>query len=39
MGPNASDMKVCGGLSAEQLGKLEEIKKDILSGKIKTLDS
>ncbi len=32
-------MKVCGGLSAEQLGKLEEIKKDILSGKIKTLDS
>src|SRR5213079_2509133 len=28
MGPQASDMKVCGGLSAEQLGKLEEIKKD-----------
>jgi basic membrane protein A len=39
MGPQASDMKVCGGLSPEQLGKLEEIKKDILSGKIKTLDS
>lgn len=39
MGPQASDMKVCGGLTEEQLGKLEEIKKDILSGKIKTLDS
>lgn len=39
MGPQASDMKVCGGLNPEQLGKLEEIKKDILSGKIKTLDS
>lgn len=39
MGPEASDMKVCGGLTAEQLGKLEEIKKDLLAGKIKTLDS
>lgn len=39
MGPEASDMKVCGGLNAEQLGKLEAIKKDILSGKIETLDS
>src|SRR3954451_18555678 len=38
MGPTSSDMKVCGALSAEHLGKLEEIKKDILSGKIKTLD-
>jgi basic membrane protein A len=39
MGGAASDLKVCGGLSPEQLAKLEEIKKDILSGKIKTLDS
>lgn len=39
MGKEASDMKVCGGLGPEQLGKLEEIKKDILAGKIKTLDS
>jgi basic membrane protein A len=39
MGPEASDMKVCGGLSPEQLGKLEAIEQDILSGKIKTLDS
>jgi len=39
MGPESSDMKVCGGLTPEQLGKLEEIKKDILAGKIKTLDS
>jgi basic membrane protein A and related proteins len=39
MGPQASDIKVCGGLTPEQLGKLDEIKKDILAGKIKTLDS
>ena len=39
MGPSASDMKVCGGLSAGQMAKIEEIKKDILVGKIKTLES
>jgi basic membrane protein A len=39
MGPMASDIKVCGGLSSEQVKKLEAIKKDILDGKIKTLDS
>ncbi len=39
MGPQASDMKVCGGLTADQTAKLEQIKQDILSGKIKTLDS
>jgi basic membrane protein A len=39
MGPSASDMKVCGGLSPEQMSKLEQIKKDILAGKIKTLES
>ena len=36
MGPQASDMVICGGTS-EQKAKLEEIKKDILSGKIKVL--
>lgn len=39
MGADASDMKVCGGLNPEQLGKLDAIEKDILAGKIKTLDS
>ena len=39
MGSEASDMKVCGGLPSEQLERIETIKKDILSGKIKTLDS
>jgi basic membrane protein A len=39
MGKEASDIKVCGGLSPEQLGRLEQIKADILSGKIKTLES
>jgi basic membrane protein A len=39
MGPLASDMKVCGGLSAEDVKRLEEIKKDILGGKIRTLES
>ncbi len=36
MGPQASDMVVCGG-SPEQKAKLDTIKKDILSGKIKVL--
>ena len=36
MGPQASDMVICGG-TPEQKAKLEEIKKDILSGKIKVL--
>jgi basic membrane protein A len=39
MGPQASDMKVCSGLSAEQKKKLEAIQKDLLDGKIKTLES
>jgi basic membrane protein A len=39
MGPMASDMKVCGGLTPEQLKKIEAIEKDILAGKIKTLES
>ena len=36
MGPQASDMIVCGG-TPEQKAKLDAIKKDILSGKIKVL--
>jgi basic membrane protein A len=36
MGPQASDMIVCGG-TPEQKTKLDAIKKDILSGKIKVL--
>ena len=39
MGPHASDMKVCSGLSAEQKKQLETIQKDLLEGKIKTLES
>ncbi len=37
MGPAASKMVICNG-TPEQIRKLEEIKKDILSGKIKTLN-
>ena len=37
LGPLASDMVICGA-TAEQKKKLDEIKKDILSGKIKTLE-
>lgn len=37
MGPKASDMVICGG-TAEQKNKLEQIKKDIQSGKIKVLE-
>jgi len=37
MGPNASGMVVCGATPA-QAKKLEEIKKDILDGKIKVLE-
>jgi basic membrane protein A and related proteins len=37
MGPAASDIILCNG-TTEQKAKLEEIKKDILSGKIKTLN-
>jgi basic membrane protein A len=37
MGPKASDMVICGG-TAEQKTKLEQIKKDIQSGKIKVLE-
>jgi basic membrane protein A len=39
MGPSASDMKVCSGLAADQIKKIDQIKKDILAGKIKTLES
>jgi basic membrane protein A len=39
MGPKASDMKVCSALTPEQQKKLEAIQKDLLDGKIKTLES
>ena len=38
MGPKASDMVICKA-TPEQKAKLEEIKKDLLSGKIKVLDA
>ena len=37
MGPAASDMVVCGA-TPEMKSKLDQIKKDILSGKIKVLE-
>jgi basic membrane protein A len=37
MGPLASDMTICAG-TPEQKAKIEEIKKDILAGKIKVLE-
>jgi basic membrane protein A len=37
MGPEASDMTICGA-SAEQKAKLQQIKKDIMDGKIKVLE-
>ncbi|MES2187782.1 MAG: BMP family protein [Pseudomonadota bacterium] len=37
MGPKASDMVICGATPAQK-AKIEEIKKDILSGKIKVLE-
>ena len=36
MGPEASSMVICGA-TAEQKAKLEQIMKDLLDGKIKTL--
>jgi basic membrane protein A len=37
MGPEASDMKICNA-TPEQVKKLEQIKKDIMDGKIKVLE-
>jgi basic membrane protein A and related proteins len=39
MGPKASDIAICAGSTPAMLGKLDEIKKDILAGKIKVLES
>lgn len=39
MGPQASDLKVCGGLTPAEKKKLSAIQKDVLDGKIKTLES
>jgi basic membrane protein A len=39
MGPKASDIAICSGGTPPMPGKLEEIKKEILAGKIKVLES
>lgn len=39
MGPKASDIAICGGGTPALTAKLEAIKKDILAGKIKVLES
>jgi basic membrane protein A and related proteins len=39
MGPDASDITICSGATAEMLARLDAIKADILSGKIQTLES
>ncbi len=39
MGPKSSDMIICGGGTPAMQAKLAEIKKDLLSGKIKVLDA
>jgi len=39
MGPQSSDIAICKGVTPEMTAKLEEIKKDLQSGKIKVLDA
>jgi len=39
MGSRSSDMVICSGATPAMLAKLDEIKKDLLSGKIKVLDA
>lgn len=39
MGPQASDIVICTGATPAMTAKLDEIKKDLLSGKIKVLDA
>ena len=39
MGPGASDITICTAATPEMLAKLDAIKRDILKGKIKTLES
>ena len=39
MGPKASDIAICSGGTPAMLARLDEIKKDILAGKIKVLES
>ncbi len=39
MGPKSSDIVICTGATPAMKTKLEEIKKDLLSGKIKVLDA
>lgn len=39
MGPKASDIAICTGGTPEMTAKLDQIKKDLLAGKIKVLDA
>jgi basic membrane protein A and related proteins len=39
MGPQASDIAICTGETPEMKAKIDQIKKDLLSGKIKVLDA
>lgn len=39
MGPQSSDIAICKGATPEMIAKLDQIKKDLLSGKIKVLDA
>ena len=39
MGPKASDIAICTGETPDMKAKLEQIKKDLLAGKIKVLDA
>jgi basic membrane protein A len=39
MGPKASDIAICTGGTPEMKAKLDQIKKDLLAGKIKVLDA
>lgn len=39
MGPKSSDIAICTGATPDMTAKLEQIKKDLLAGKIKVLDA
>ncbi|WP_300301938.1 BMP family protein [Ferrovibrio sp.] len=39
MGPQSSDIAICKGATPEMIARLDQIKKDLLSGKIKVLDA
>jgi basic membrane protein A len=39
MGAQASDMVICSGATPQMTAKLEQLKKDIIAGSLRTLDS